>query len=242
MKKVCKESYEVLNIHKTDKVEDDLDWEGGDGLHNNWMLYYKYPKMNFMASFVADAEHTQLCEEIHDTSPRHHSICSKATKNVKTRAERVKTKAIKSSPSLSFKLGNVVLDPLDDVDQTKVDGPSLIGVAVSINKDTSTCQVVVKSWLLHRAYVFHALGAVPKTSNDRVTNDLEVAFNDWKGLPKTTEQEAACFISSVGGQRMMKCNCKGYCTSNSCACRKAGRIHSSCCHRNSKCCKNHNDP
>ncbi len=31
LKKVCKESYEVLNIHKTNKVEDDLHWGGDDG-------------------------------------------------------------------------------------------------------------------------------------------------------------------------------------------------------------------
>jgi hypothetical protein len=53
--KVCKESYEVLNIHKEDKVEDDLDWGGDDGLKNNWTLYYKYPEQNFVASLAADA-------------------------------------------------------------------------------------------------------------------------------------------------------------------------------------------
>jgi hypothetical protein len=82
-------------------------------------------------------------------------------------------------------------------------------VIVSINKDKSTCQVVVKNGLIHHANDFHALGAVPKATNDWVTNDLEDVFNNWKGLPKITEQDAACFVSSVGGQGMVKCNCKG---------------------------------
>ncbi len=106
---------------------------------------------------------------------------------MKTRTDPVKIKALKSSPNLSFKLGDVVLVPLDDVDRTKVDGASLVGVIVSINKDKSTCWVVVKNGLLHDAYVFHTFGAVPKASNNRVTNDLEDVFNNWKGLPKITE-------------------------------------------------------
>ncbi len=105
---------------------------------------------------------------------------------MKSRAERVKTKALKNSPSLSFKLEDVVLVPLYNVDWTKVDSASLVGVIVLINKDR----------LLHRAYVFHALGAVPKASNGWVTNDLEDAFNDWKDLPKITEWEATHSIVS----------------------------------------------
>ncbi len=160
---------------------------------------------------------------------------------MKTKADCVKTKALKSSPNLSFKIGDVVLVPLDNIYRTKVNGVSLVGVIVSVNKDKSTCWVEVKNGSLHHAYVFHALGSVPKSSNNQVTNGLEDVFNDWKGLPKIREQEAACFISSVGGQGMVKCNYKGDCTTNSCACRRASRLCSSCCHRNSKCCKNNHD-
>jgi hypothetical protein len=96
LKKVCKESYEVLNIDKTDKVEDNLEWGRDDGLKNNWTLYYKYPVQNFVASITDDAEHTQLCEEVQDTIPRCYSICSRATENLKTKANRVKTKALKN--------------------------------------------------------------------------------------------------------------------------------------------------
>ncbi len=97
---------------------------------------------------------------------------------MKNKADHVKTKALKSSPNLSSKLGDIVLVPLDDVDRTKVDSASLVGVIVSINKDKSTCRVAVKNELLHHTYVSHALGAVPKASYNWVTNDLENVFNN----------------------------------------------------------------
>jgi hypothetical protein len=101
--------------------------------------------------------------------------------------------------------------------------------------------MAVQQGLLQHAYAYHTLRVVPKTQNNRILMELDDAFTHWQGLPTITEQEAACFISSVGGQGMVKCNCKGDCTSNSCACNKAGRLCSSCCHRNSKCCKNNSE-
>jgi hypothetical protein len=41
LKKVQKELWEVLNVHQNEKVEDDLDLDGDDGLKNTWGLYYK---------------------------------------------------------------------------------------------------------------------------------------------------------------------------------------------------------
>jgi hypothetical protein len=86
-----------------------------------------------------------------------------------------------------------------------------VGVAVSINKDKFTHQIGVKNGLLHHAYVYHALGAIPKASYNWVIMDLEKAFNGWKGLPKIAEHKAACFMLTVGTQGIMKCNCKGEC-------------------------------
>ncbi len=47
-----------------------------------------------------------------------------------------------------FKLGDIVLVPLDDADRTKMDGGNHFGVIVTINKDISTCRVEVKQRLL----------------------------------------------------------------------------------------------
>ncbi len=90
-----------------------------------------------------------------------------------------------------MKLGDVILVPLSDVDCTKVDGKTVAGVIVTINKNKSTCKVAVKEGLLHRAYAFHALRVVPIASNNHTVMDLEDAYLHWKGLPKITEREAA---------------------------------------------------
>ena len=128
--------------------------------------------------------------------------------------------------------------PLNDVDRTKVDSGNLVGVIVDMNDDKSVAKVATKHGLLHRSYAYHRLQPVKENANDRATNDLEDAYLNWQGLPKISEREAARHVSSVGGQGVIKCNCKGDCMSNSCACKKAGRVCSSRCHRNSKCCKN----
>ncbi len=156
-------------------------------MHNAWTLYYKYPDKKLVASFVVDAELAQFDVEALDFSPRHLSLCSKATKNVTNMAEHVEIKTLKKFSTTSFKLRDVVLVSLDNADHTKVDTANLLGVIVSINKANSTCQVVVKNGLLHRANVYHALGAVSTTTNDRPTMDLEDIFNGLKGLPKITE-------------------------------------------------------
>ena len=141
-------------------------------------------------------------------------------------------------PSLVFKLRDVVLAPLDAVDCTKVDGSNLANVVVLINKSKSTCRVAVKEGLLHPAYVYHVLKPAPEASNNLEVMNLSKAYEDWRSLPKITEREEAHFISSVGGQGVIHCNCRASCTLNSCLCRKAGRLCTSHCHRNSKLCQN----
>ncbi len=149
-------------------------------------------------------------------------------------------KTLRKLPTSSLKLGDLFLVTLDEVDYTKVDRGNLAGV-ISINKEKSTCWVAVKQGILHQANVYHSLRVVPKASNNRKIRDLKDAFIHWQGLPKITKREAAHFVSSVGGQRMVKCNCKGDCTSSSCACKKASRLWRSRCHRNSKGCKNNSN-
>jgi hypothetical protein len=164
--KVRTETWEVLNVHQIDKVEDDLDLEGDDGLNNTWGLYYKNvsPGDEYVTSFVSNTKMRQFDTEQHDVSPTRKSLCDKATENDQKKEESVTKKALKKSNTSSLKLGDVVLVPLSDVDCTKVDGKTVAGVIVTINKDKSTCEVAVKEGLLHRAYAFHALRVVPIAS------------------------------------------------------------------------------
>jgi len=241
LRKIRKEQFEILDTNEVDKIWADLDWNGDDGLANDWGMYYKYPVQGFIDSFRELVEIAQDNKIAYDVSPRRQSLRTNATTNVRKKADTITAKMLTKSPELIFQLGDVVLVPLDDVDRTKVDGANLCGVVVTVNKDKSTCRVAVKQGLLHRAYVYHKLKPVPKASNNLDALDLREAFEDWRSLPKITEREAARFVSSVGGQGIIHCNCRGKCTTNSCACRKTGRLCSSRCHRNNNECKNKQD-
>ncbi len=109
-------------------------------------------------------------------------------------------------------------------------------MVVESNKKRASYHVAVKAGVLNRLYVYHKLRAVPERSNDCMLNGLEEVFWGWKGLPRITEREAARSESSVGGQEMIRCNCKRICDSNRCACRKVNQECNSQCHKgNGKC-------
>jgi hypothetical protein len=239
LRKVRKDQYEVLDMYDdTLKAQEDLDWGGDGGLSSSWGMYYKYPSETFVNAVCRENEIANAEEEFQNVSPRHIGLCTKANANMQKKATSITAKITKKLPSLVFKLGDVVLVPHDAVDCTKVDGDNLAGVVVLINKSKSTCRVAVKEGLLHHAYVYHVLKPVPIASNNLKIMNMSEAYEDWWSLPKITEREAARFISLVGGQGVIHCNCKASCTSNSCSCRKAGRLCTSRCHRSSKLCQN----
>jgi hypothetical protein len=98
--------------------------------------------------------------------------------NVQKKANSITAKVLKKSPSQVFKLGDVVLIPLDNVDRTKVDSANLAGVVVLINKNKLTCRVAAKQGLLHHAYVYHILKPVPEALNNLDAIDLRYAYDN----------------------------------------------------------------
>ncbi len=186
LKKVRKETWEVLNVHQNEKMEDDLELEGDDGLKNTWGLYYKNAGNEYVTFFVTATKREQFSIEKQDVLPKHAFLCAKATSNVQKKAKVVTKKALTKPLTSPLKLGNIILVPLNEVDHTKVDGGNLAGVIMLINKDKSTCRVAVKQGLLPRAYIFHSLRVVPKASNNRKVMDLKEAYIHWQGLPKIT--------------------------------------------------------
>ena len=239
--KVRKDQYEVLDVNGDIKVDEDIEWEGDNGLSCTWSMYHKYPSTTFVDSYRTRLEIVAEETEAQAVSPRRHNLRNKAGENMTKTANSIRSKLLTKSPQMLIKRGDVVLVPLDDVDRTKVDGGNLCGVVVSVNKLNSTCRVAVAQGLLHRAYVYHALKLVPEASNNIDLNNLRDAYDNYRSLPKLTEREAARYVSSVGGQGMVSCNCRGDCTTNSCSCKKANRLCSSRCHRNNNKCKNKHD-
>jgi translation initiation factor IF-1 len=201
-------------------------------------MYYKYPSTMFVDSFCARLEMVAEETEAHAVSPRRHDLRNRAAENMAKTAGSIRSKLLAKSPKLLIKKGDVVLVPLDDIDRTKVDGGNLSGVVVSVNKLNSSCRVAVAQGLLHRAY---ALKLLPEASNNIDLNNLRDAYENYLSLPRLTEREAARYVSSVGVQGIVHCNCRSDCTKNSCSCKKANRLCSSCCHRNNNKCKNKHD-
>jgi ribosomal protein S17 len=226
--KVRNDQFEVMDVNDDTKLEDDLDWKGDDGLENNWNMYYKYPSEDFVQSYRRDLQLVEDTQDAVNETPRREGLRKKAAENMAKKGASVKKKILEKSPELVINVGDVVLVPLDNVDRTKVDGGNLIGVVISTDKNKTTCRVAVKHGVLHKAYAYHALKLLPGTSNDIDLNDLREAFEDHGSLPKIAEREAARYVSSVGGQGMIHCNCRGEC--------------SSCCHKNNSRCKNKTAP
>jgi hypothetical protein len=239
--KVRKDQYEVLDVNGDLKVDEDIEWEGDDGLSSTWSMYHKYPSTTFVDSFRTRLQIVAEVTEAHAVSPRRHDLRNRAAANMTKRANSIRSKLLMKSPQLLIKRGDVVLVPLDDVDRTKVDGGNLCGVVVSVNKLNSSCRVAVAQGLLHRAYAYHILKLLPTASNNIDLNNLRDAYENYRSLPRVTEREAARFVSSVGGQGIVHCNCRTDCTKNTCSCKKANRLCSSRCHRNNNKCKNKHD-
>jgi hypothetical protein len=50
--KLRKDQYEVLDVNRDLKVDEDIEWEGDDGLSTTWTMYHKYPSTTFVDSFI----------------------------------------------------------------------------------------------------------------------------------------------------------------------------------------------
>jgi hypothetical protein len=177
--KVRKDQYKVLDVNGDLKMDEDLEWEGDDGLSCTWTMYHKYPSTTLVDSFRTRLEMVTEETEAQAVSPRRHDLRNRATENMAKTAYSIRSKLLTKSPHLLIKKGDIVLVPLDDVDRTKVDGGNLCGVFVSVNKLNSTCRVAVAQGLLHRAYVYHALKLLPEASNDIDLNNLWDAYENY---------------------------------------------------------------
>ena len=133
-------------------MDEDLDWDGDDGLSALWGMYYKNPTSEFMESVQAELQESFNDTEVQDISPNHGSLRKMAAMNVQKKAHLIREAVVKKHPTQVFKQGDLVLVPLNDVDCTKVDGANLAGVVVSISKLASACRVAVKQGLLNHAF------------------------------------------------------------------------------------------
>jgi hypothetical protein len=133
-------------------------------------------------------------------------------------------------------VGTVVQLHLDDVDRAKLDFTNATLVVVDHLG-------VVSHVVANRAYVYKDkvsrayLRPVPGSTPELV--GLQDVLLGWKGMPKVGIRQIAAVLSPAAGQGLVHCSCKGSCEWGKCACRKAGRLSNSRCHKGSKECQNH---
>ncbi len=77
----------MLDMHKRDKVDEDLDWGGNEGLLALWTMYHKYPTTTFVNLFCLQIETSETNDEAADISPRRLSLRNQATANVQKKAD-----------------------------------------------------------------------------------------------------------------------------------------------------------
>jgi hypothetical protein len=241
--KVSDSEYEIMD-DGDDICFATLQMDGDDGLENIWGTFMKFPDDEFIDyckdhSLFVDGEFNRFDGDDSMVSPRRRQMRKTAAKNMDRSSKKV-IKRLKHKAG-NVHVGDVVHIPLVQQDRCKVDAHNLTGVVVNINESFGVCQVAVKSGVLRPWYVYHKLRVVPGISNNRVLNDLEDAFKNWKNMDFIAPRTASANESLVGGQGIFQCDCKGKCTNNRCSCFKNGRTCNSACHRNSRCCENHDE-
>lgn len=67
-------------------------------------------------------------------------------------------------------------------------------------------------------------------ANDARLHDLQAAKDGWKELGDISERAAIASLRIPGVHGDIRCNCKGFCTTNACSCFKNGRLCTFLCH------------
>jgi hypothetical protein len=234
-------AWEVLD-DKEDELYKTIPWSGDNGITNNWGLYLRHPDKEWCSYFRRNQEYEEEREKQGhvEVSPKRvlarnsaHEYMKKLGTKVKGAFER------RGRKEMICMVGEIVHVPLKDMDRSKTDPASLTSVIVKVNNGKSSACVAVKSGLLKDWYIYHKLGRVSGNSNNIALNGLTEAFKTWKTLPVIAERQAARNKSMTGGQGVFKCNCKGKCDTERCACKKTNQICTSACNGGNVCCENH---
>ncbi|KAL3783549.1 hypothetical protein HJC23_008180 [Cyclotella cryptica] len=243
LRKVKRDLWEVLDESATELLKEVPDIVGEDeGVSKEWGLWYVFPSEEDSAAALAavkkgaDYEGNDVRLQV---SPNRAMLRWASFEGQRKQAKIMQKRAQGSDGE--FTVGDVVQVGLHWVDQTKVDGKNLTAVVVEV-LDGGNLRCACKNGVLKNTYAPHTVSMLPGPSNNRVLCGLESAFEEWQGLPKITEREAARVVSAVGGQGFnIVCHCNGGCDNKRCSCKKAGVLCSSKCHTGNLKCLNCSD-
>jgi hypothetical protein len=137
----------------------------------------------------------------------------------------------------TVKIRSVVHIGISEFDNTKVDPPNLTCVVVD-QCANGTFRLACKRGVLNTTYTTNRMTLL---HCDMGLMGLENVYQQWAGMEKISKREAARALSIIGGQGFVKCTCKGKCLTNSCTCKRLGRICNSRCHKGNNNCCNHDE-
>ena len=238
LRKVKKDLWEVLDESATELLKEVPDIVGEDeGVSKEWGLWYVFPsedESNAALAAVKKSSDYEANDLRLQVSPNRAMLRWESFEGQRKQAKIMQKRA--QGADGQFTVGDVVQIGLHWVDQTKVDGKNLTAVIVEV-LEGGNLRCACKNGVLKNTYAPHTVSMLPGPSNNRLLCGLESAFEEWQGLPKVTEREAARVVSAVGGQGFnIVCHCQGTCDTNRCSCKKAGVLCNSKCHAgNVKC-------
>ena len=140
-------------------------------------------------------------------------------------------------------VGTIVQVAVDDVDRAKVDptNATLVVVEQVERGKARTKEIVYRlacaRGTINRLYARSYIHPIKDSTAEM--HGLQGALDGWREMREVTLRAAMAVQSAVGGQGMLRCDCKGPCSTNKCSCFKAGRKCTSRCHKQNKTCTNH---
>ena len=237
LRKIRKDKWEILDETGTEVLNTAVDTADA-GPIVEWGRSYRQPSFTNIEKSKLDALKLRKAEEKANmeinVSPRRQASRKRAFDSQKKQACGMQK--IKKVIDGKVKVGDIVHVGMATVDQTKVDGKNLTLVVVQINT-TGLCTLAAKNGVLKTKYPYHRISVVKNATVDLM--GLKDAFEGWTGMPKISERKASRSTSIVGGQGVVKCDCRGLCDTRRCKCFKADRKCNSRCHRNNDDCTNH---
>lgn len=247
IRKITKREWEVLDEYGESVLDTVTDDGIDEGPVAEWGVWYRHPTVNdYEEALVINYNEITAHREkalLLDESPNRKQLRDEAYDALTTQAKRMKVKA-QNYGDKQLDVGTIVQVPLADVDTTKADGKNLTLIIVDkVHQKGSgptmyrlACKSGVLSRLYHPSYIT-TVAADPKILG------LESVLDEWTGLPRMTEREAARTVSLVGGQgKHLGCKCKrSTCQTKRCSCFQNGMKCSSSCHgvAGNKFCVNH---
>lgn len=148
---------------------------------------------------------------------------STARKNLQKQAQTMQKISDAKFPPAS--VGDTVTVSVPKVDRGRGDPRNVVAVVLEATED-GFYKLGNKDGVLASMYARNQFDVVKeKFVSTEVVPETEHAF-----------RTAATKGSILGGQGFRKCNCNGKCTTNRCACRKAGELCKSQCHGGRPCC------